>query len=186
MPINPEVTTIGAVGILLLGIIVGAIAARLVLPSRRQLRRLSHELESLRSEHATYRANVTKHFETTSELVANMTASYKAVYDHLAAGAQSLCEASKTLEAGEFGAPRLVFDPSVDVERLDAGSASKKVETTAPPSGTATPEPTPSRSASREGPVLEMTKEESPETRETDEADKSEENAGEDARPSIH
>ena len=47
------------VGILLLGIIVGAIAARLVLPSRRQLRLLSSELEALRTEHAAYRAAIT-------------------------------------------------------------------------------------------------------------------------------
>ena len=46
MPINPEYMTIAAAGVLLPGIIVGAIAARLVLPSRRQLRRLSSELEA--------------------------------------------------------------------------------------------------------------------------------------------
>lgn len=185
MPISPEYMTIAAVGILLLGIIVGAIAARLVLPSRRQLRRLSSELEALRTEHAAYRANVTSHFETTSGLVANMTASYKAVYDHLAAGAQSLCDGSKALEAGEFGAPRLVFDQRVDVERLDAESTRTPGEAPlahSPASPSAEP-----ASNREEGPVLEMTKATNAETPATDESrtpQPGEED--EDARPSIH
>jgi len=193
MPISPEYTTIAAVGILLLGIILGAIATRLVLPSRRQLRRLASELESLRAEHAAYRANVTQHFETTSDLVANMTASYKAVYDHLAAGAQNLCDGSKALEAGQFGAPRLVFDQRVDVERLDADAPRSASETasetaTVPPTAAATPpaEPASSRSESREGPVLEMTKATTPETPATDEARTREVDVDDAARPSIH
>ena len=186
MSISPEYTTVAAVGILLLGIVVGAIAARLLLPSRRQLRRLTSELESLRAEHATYRANVTQHFETTSELVANMTASYKAVYVHLAAGAQNLCDGSKALEEGKFGAPRLVFDQRVDIERLDTDAPRAAGEA---PTGAETPpanEPTASRSASREGPVLEMTKAATPETPATDEAHTSEETVDEATRPSIH
>ena len=185
MPINPEYMTIAAVGVLLLGIIVGAIAARLVLPSRRQLRRLSSELEALRAEHAAYRANVTSHFETTSGLVANMTASYKAVYDHLAAGAQSLCDGSKALEAGEFGAPRLVFDPRVDVERLDAESARNPGEAPVPqPLASPVAETASNRD---EGPVLEMTKTTNAEAPATDEPSTGQQDeSDDDARPSIH
>lgn len=115
MPISPETAPFAAVAILIGGILFGALVARIVLPSRKQLRRLTADLEKLRAEHHAYRVRVTGHFETTSELVANMTASYKAVYDHLATGARSLCEPSKALEAGEFGAPRLVFDDRVDI-----------------------------------------------------------------------
>jgi hypothetical protein len=186
MSISPEYTSIAVVGILLLGIIIGAIVARLVLPSRRQLRRLTSELESLRAQHAAYRSNVTKHFETTSELVANMTASYKAVYDHLAAGAQNLCEGSKTLEGGEFGAPRLLFDPRVDVERLDAESAIKRNESPAPASKTPTTEPSADRDENREGPVLEMTKAVMPEPSTSEEPRTSEGAVDESTRPSIH
>lgn len=185
MPISPEYMTIAAVGVLLLGIIVGAIAARIVLPSRRQLRRLSSELEALRAEHAAYRTNVTRHFETTSGLVANMTASYKAVYDHLAAGAQSLCDGSKALEAGEFGAPRLVFDPRVDVERLGAESARTPGEAPVAQSP-ASPAAEPA-SNREEGPVLEMTKSTNAETPATGEPSTRQQNEGDDdARPSIH
>lgn len=179
MTISPEYTPIAAVGILLVGVIVGAIVTRLVLPSRRQLRRLSSELEALRAEHASYRANVTRHFETTSELVANMTASYKAVYDHLADGAQNLCDGSKTLESGQFGAPRLVFDQRVDVERLQ--TETPHAASDAPPAAaTASGEAASSRA---EGPVLEMTKA-APAVAE--EAPTNEETVDEAARPSIH
>jgi len=192
MLIAPQDTTIAAIGILLLGIIVGAIAAWLVLPSRRQLRRVVAELESLRSEHATYRANVTTHFETTSELVANMTASYKAVYDHLATGAQSLCDSSKALEAGEFGAPRLVFDPRVDVERLEEkeGARGSSEPPAARPHGAAgtapKSEPTSGRGDEQEGPVLEMTKAATANTPAHDEDSPAEEKQEDDERPSIH
>jgi hypothetical protein len=187
MLINPQYTTIAAVGILLLGILVGAITARLVLPSRRQLRRLTSELESLRAEHATYRGNVTKHFETTSELVANMTASYKAVYDHLATGAQSLCDGSKALEEGQFGAPRLVFDQRVDVERLDAGSAHARGEQpdVKPATAPVASEPS-SRSESREAPVLEMTRATTADAPTTDDAATREDDTDSADRPSIH
>jgi len=193
MPISPEYTPIAAVGILLLGIIVGAIAARLVLPSRRQLRRLTSELESLRAEHAAYRANVTRHFETTSDLVANMTASYKAVYDHLSAGAQTLCDGSKVLEAGGFGAPRLVFDSRVDVGGPDADvkhAASESTAATPPTAEAGSDNPTEAKPTRADGPVLEMTKATSTaETATTNDADahaQEEEESGEATRPSIH
>ena len=38
-----------------------------------------------------YRDQVTHHFMRTSELVQEMTQSYRSVYEHLASGAQQLC-----------------------------------------------------------------------------------------------
>jgi hypothetical protein len=165
---QPGVAPFAAVAILLAGIVAGAFVARAVLPSRKQLRKLTAELEKLRADHQTYRTNVTRHFETTSELVATMTASYKAVYDHLATGARSLCEPTKTLAPGEFGAPRLVFD-----EKLDLGAASPTPEgraTREGPAGDAagapaservtTEESTQPTASDHEPPTLEMTKHE--------------------------
>lgn len=191
MLIAPQDTTLAAIGILLLGTIVGAIAAWLVLPSRRQLRRVVSELDSLRSEHATYRSNVTQHFEKTSELVANMTASYKAVYDHLATGAESLCDNSKVLEAGEFGAPRLVFDPRVDIERLEKEGAREAADQSAARlqgagGASGKPEPASGRDETQEGPVLEMTKAATAKSPAEDEETALEEKQEDDERPSIH
>jgi uncharacterized protein len=38
-----------------------------------------------------YRAHVTDHFTQTADLVRTLTADYRAVYEHMAAGAQTLC-----------------------------------------------------------------------------------------------
>jgi len=189
MLISPQYVPVVAIAVLLLGILVGAVAARLVLPSRRQLRRLTAELETARAEHAAYRASVTTHFETTSDLVASMTASYKAVYDHLAAGAQTLCDGSKALEDGQFGAPRLVFDQRVDVERMDSGVAAAPTATPDVPALSSVPPPaelsSALRSDGRDAPILEMTKKAADDVAPTDDAASSRDDP-DDARPSLH
>ena len=52
---------------------------------------LQLELEQLKERFTDYRDQVTQHFMRTSDLVQEMTQSYRAVYEHLAAGAQHLC-----------------------------------------------------------------------------------------------
>jgi uncharacterized membrane-anchored protein YhcB (DUF1043 family) len=104
-----------------------------VLPSRREIERLTAELTALKSEHASYKGHVSKHFLKTSELVANMTASYKAVYDHLATGAQSLCRDTEALEAPKFGSPKLIFDPTIEVAPNSAQAATAEPTTAEEP-----------------------------------------------------
>jgi len=134
MPALTEVDLVTAAAVFVIGLVVGALLARLVLPSRRKLRQLVTALEDARTEHETYRAQVSDHFEKTSDLVATMTASYKAVYDHLAVGAQTLCQENAALGAGRFAAPRLVFDQEVDLARPAAavGQASTPGDPDAP------------------------------------------------------
>ena len=52
---------------------------------------LQIELNELTSDFRDYRDQVTHHFMRTSELVQEMTHSYRSVYEHLASGAQHLC-----------------------------------------------------------------------------------------------
>jgi uncharacterized membrane-anchored protein YhcB (DUF1043 family) len=150
MPVFTEVNLVTAAAVFVLGLLAGALLARLVLPSRQKLRQLMLELDAARSEHQVYRSEVSHHFEKTSELVAALTASYKAVYDHLADGAQSLCSENAALGAGRFAAPRLVFDQDVSVGRLEGGESA----TTHPAESAREASPT-----REEGPVLEMTRE---------------------------
>lgn len=51
---------------------------------------LDQELRETRSELERYRSRVVEHFTTTADLVNRMTADYRAVYEHLAQGAQQL------------------------------------------------------------------------------------------------
>ena len=96
------------------GLTVGAIISYLAAPNRKRVALLEAELARARSEHRSYRERVTDHFRTTSDLVANMTASYKAVYDHLAQGARSLSDGQSTIEREKFGVP-ILTDPTLDI-----------------------------------------------------------------------
>lgn len=65
---------------------------------------LETRVQELQRHHAQYRDDVSSHFNTTAELVQQMTESYRDVYQHLAGGAQDLCTddvASKLLPATE-------------------------------------------------------------------------------------
>jgi uncharacterized membrane-anchored protein YhcB (DUF1043 family) len=87
-------TSIWAVGILsfALGSIFGCIGTYLFQGRYSQTAKLREELTELRERFSDYRDQVTQHFMRTSELVQEMTQSYRAVYEHLATGAQELCE----------------------------------------------------------------------------------------------
>lgn len=95
-------TSIWATGILgfALGLVLGCIGTYLYLGRYSQTAKLREELSELRERFSDYRDQVTQHFMRTSELVQEMTQSYRAVYEHLATGAQDLCE-------GEVEAPSL-------------------------------------------------------------------------------
>jgi uncharacterized membrane-anchored protein YhcB (DUF1043 family) len=93
MPLDDN-TSIWAVGILCfaLGSILGCIGTYLFLGRYSHTARLREELSELRERFSDYRDQVTQHFMRTSELVQEMSQSYRAVYEHLATGAQDLCE----------------------------------------------------------------------------------------------
>ena len=81
------------IGILafLLGTVLGCIAAWIIVGRNGRTLQLQLELEQLKERFTDYRDQVTQHFMRTSDLVQEMTQSYRAVYEHLAAGAQHLC-----------------------------------------------------------------------------------------------
>lgn len=84
-----------------IGLLLGCIAAYLFIGRNDRSRELQAELDDLNQMLIDYRGQVTRHFMHTSELVQEMTQSYRAVYEHLAAGAQHLC--SDELEPSQVG-----------------------------------------------------------------------------------
>ena len=94
-------TSIWLTGILftVLGAMAGSIITYLVVARHGRTRKLQDELDQLKDRFTDYRDHVTQHFMRTSELVHEMTQSYRAVYEHLALGAQNLC-------GGQIEAPR--------------------------------------------------------------------------------
>lgn len=74
-----------------LGVLFGGIGAYLLLGRHGDTAKLRAELNDLRERFSDYRDQVTRHFMHTSELVQEMTRSYRAVHEHLATGARELC-----------------------------------------------------------------------------------------------
>jgi uncharacterized membrane-anchored protein YhcB (DUF1043 family) len=88
-----ETGTLWAIGILglLLGIGLGTIATYALLSRNNRTHKLQRELNQLAERFTDYRDQVGMHFMHTSDLVKEMTRSYRAVYEHLATGAHHLC-----------------------------------------------------------------------------------------------
>lgn len=94
-------------GIVCLAIGVAAgllVARRLDSSSPGKVEELEARILELQRSHDDYREHVSDHFSMTADLVQQMTESYRDVYQHLARGAQDLCNeeiASKLLPAAE-------------------------------------------------------------------------------------
>lgn len=75
---------------LLIGVLIGILAYRLLGRSTRESDKIVEELDAAKAELNEYKASVNLHFHKTSELVNELTQDYVKVYQHLADGAQSL------------------------------------------------------------------------------------------------
>ncbi len=83
-----------------------------------RLRQTEHELATTREELEQYRKRVAEHFDGTSRLLHDLTLQYRAVYEHLAEGAQSLCPDGSNLLAPSLAQAAL---PEASKETDDAG-----------------------------------------------------------------
>ncbi len=61
---------------------------------RKRLQELEAKLKDAENNMSGYKQNVADHFVTTSNLINNMTESYRAIYDHMSDGAKTLCHQS--------------------------------------------------------------------------------------------
>jgi len=100
-----ETSWLWAVGLIAFasGIVVGGIVAMLLTGNNRRAEQLQQELDRLQNELDDYRGQVSRHFMRTSELVQQMTQSYREVYEHLASGSQQLCK--NTIETPRLDIP---------------------------------------------------------------------------------
>jgi uncharacterized membrane-anchored protein YhcB (DUF1043 family) len=83
---------------LVAGVMIGALAYRLLSSSDDQIDKIKFELDSTKLVLDEYKISVNQHFNKTSELVNDLTEDYVKVYKHLAEGAQSLGD-SKALNS---------------------------------------------------------------------------------------
>ena len=94
---------VGILGILL-GIGLGSIVTYTLAGRSSRNKNLQAELDQLAERFTEYREQVAQHFMQTSNLVQEMTQSYRAVYEHLASGAYHLC-------GEDVGTPSLGHEP---------------------------------------------------------------------------
>lgn len=104
MNISLSVVSALDVALLAIGTGLGLLVGYFAFPIMRQAKRLRAELEQLRQEHETYKADVKEHFRQTADLVGEMTRTYATVYDHLAGGARRFCGDALDDNALVFGA----------------------------------------------------------------------------------
>jgi len=101
---------IGALGVLL-GTGLGSIVTYTLTRRNNRNENLQAELDQLVDRFAEYREQVSQHFMHTSDLVQEMTRSYRAVYEHLATGAYHLCaEQTDAPSLGHQSADALATD----------------------------------------------------------------------------
>lgn len=100
MPTDPITIALASLAV---GLVIGTLVGRTLSGATKQRRTLTEELRKKDDELKTYQHKVTEHFITTSELVNNLTHSYKEVHQHLADSAMTLTNpeiSNKLLEAG--------------------------------------------------------------------------------------
>jgi uncharacterized protein len=79
------------IAVFLIGSGVGYLCAKYFSNHYRQTQNLEAELKRNHTLYQEQKTQIDEHFAQTAELIHNMTASYQAVFDHLAAGADAFC-----------------------------------------------------------------------------------------------
>ena len=112
--------------ILVAGVVIAlgsGLAAGWVLASSKRSKRdviidLETRLDRALESRADYEADVADHFAETAQLLEKLTNDYRAVYHHLAAGADKLCDGDVIIEAPALGAPNP--DTEIPIQRVDS------------------------------------------------------------------
>lgn len=159
--------TLGVETIVILMLIVGAVSAfggYVVAQERQRRAGGGKSAAELRTELSEYKENVNTHFQTTAGLLHDMTEQYRAVYEHMASGAQSLCDPDtartqiESLRAGLLpaGVPDATPVPGAEPEpQPEPESEAESEETVATSAqsddGAAAPDPTGELAADPDG-----------------------------------
>lgn len=105
-----ELSTLIATGVggLIGGCVIGALLARTMHPQEQQNRELETRLQQAEDKLNNYQHEVTEHFAETSQLVNNLTQSYKEVHEFLANGALKLTNPDISRQIIEAGDGKLI------------------------------------------------------------------------------
>ena len=114
---------------------------RLTSPGREDKKRLEIELEQSREELSNYRSQVTSHFQETAHRVNALTENYRNVYEHLARGAQDLCDKSDAPELmSELNRNPMLGSRTTENPVVDCGAVPTEMSTESDSDPDAAPE----------------------------------------------
>lgn len=100
---------LAAVAALVVGIVIGILVGRSGQGATLRQRRAEQQIEELRSEFTRYQAQVNEHFMESAHLLRRFNDAYRDVNQHMARGANRLCNDEDWLEElGQDGSGRLV------------------------------------------------------------------------------
>ncbi len=118
-------TTIFWVGLicLVVGACAGYLLAQSASPTGKKRRELEASLRAKEAELKAYQQEVTTHFVKTSELIGNLTESYRSVHEHLAMSAMNLANPDVSRKLLDAGSGRLL--PQIR-ENLPSSTAAPK------------------------------------------------------------
>jgi len=115
-----------------IGLVIGGAAGfflgRLDDFSQKERRSMQDRLDQADKEMAEYKHKVTEHFIATAGLVNNLTESYQAVHEHLAKGAQSLCDHQVAVNRLEVTRPVVIESRNEDAEESNESGKNIGVE----------------------------------------------------------
>ncbi len=77
---------------LVIGLILGIILSKMLGNAPGKARRMERQFDELQDQHIRYQAQVGQHFMETAQIFKRLNEDYAAMYNHIAKGAQKLCE----------------------------------------------------------------------------------------------
>lgn len=90
-----------------------------LLQQQEELQRSQQDFLRSQEESHQYRTHVTQHFTQTADLLQTLTLNYRTVYEHLAAGAETLCNGQVKTLTSETLRERLLAPPTEEAAAED-------------------------------------------------------------------
>ncbi|AZT84570.1 DUF1043 family protein [Marinobacter sp. NP-4(2019)] len=89
---------LAAIAALVVGIVIGVLISRSGQTTNLRQRRVEQQIEELRSEYTRYQAQVNEHFMESAHLLRRFNDAYRDVNQHMARGANRLCNDEEWME----------------------------------------------------------------------------------------
>ena len=107
--------------IVIAGAIAGFFAGRYFAPNQKEIQDLTNQLAEKEASHQEYREQVAEHMAGSARKFGKITQEYRDLYEHLATGAQELCE--------RRAIPRELSTSHVNILAVESPSSAPQLET---------------------------------------------------------